>query len=147
MAPAGTRTSVVYFHRSHIRQRNGHSRLVRKMVATSSTFPADVRSGSTRKACGFQGSSGSFGPRWARIQESEIGSALVVSRNDKRAADVASFVDGMECPPIDRGLGREEVAEGSPGGRTVLESPLRKNRHLQAGDRFDAPANDLALEV
>jgi hypothetical protein len=62
-APVGTRVVVVFFHKSHIRQRNGHSRLVRRIVATSSIVPYLVRSGSTKKACGRCGSVGLRGGR------------------------------------------------------------------------------------
>ena len=45
-----TDSSVVFFHRSHIRQRKGHSLFDRKSVATSSTRPFGACSFSTRNA-------------------------------------------------------------------------------------------------
>src|SRR4051812_17189341 len=108
MAPSGTRSSVVYFHRSHIRQRKGHSRFVRKRVVTSSTVPSAVRSGSTRKACARQGSTRFFAPRMERIQASS-----------KRGG---SFVDGMERSPIGHFLLREQSVEYLAGGSAMLET-------------------------
>src|ERR1700674_3078554 len=52
MAPGGTLSVSVLRHRSHIRHRQGHSRFVRKMVATETISPAAVRSSSTRNAYG-----------------------------------------------------------------------------------------------
>ena len=40
MAPRGTVSSSVFTHRSHITQRNGHSRLVRKTTAVGARAPA-----------------------------------------------------------------------------------------------------------
>ncbi len=43
-------TFRVFFHRSHMTQRQGHSRLVRKMVATGTTSPLGEHSSSTKNA-------------------------------------------------------------------------------------------------
>ena len=47
-APGGTVCCVVFFQRSHITQRQGHSRFVRKMVAIWTIGPSSLRSDSTR---------------------------------------------------------------------------------------------------
>src|SRR5260370_32884427 len=119
-AQSRARESVVFFHRSHIRQRKGHSRLVRKIVATSSTAPAAVRSGSTKKACGRHGSTALLGPRRARTAaSSKTGS---------------SFVDRMERSPVGHFLPREQVAEHLTRRGAVVERALGKDRHLEAGN-------------
>src|SRR5438034_222837 len=70
IAPDGTVSIKVFFHKSHITQRHGHSRLVRKIVATETISPDSARSSSTRKAWGLNGSSLFRAPRRARIQRS-----------------------------------------------------------------------------
>src|SRR5580698_9820171 len=56
MAPAGTLSVRVFFHRSHMTQRHGHSRLVRKIVLTFTISASLERSTSAKK---FQGCCGS----------------------------------------------------------------------------------------
>jgi tetratricopeptide (TPR) repeat protein len=50
IAPAGTLSVSVFRHRSHIRQRQGHSRFVRKTVATVTISPDAAHSSSTTNA-------------------------------------------------------------------------------------------------
>src|SRR5438034_11615320 len=70
ICPGATESSSVFFHRSHIRQRNGHSRFVRNSVATSTTRPFALGSGSTSQAYGRSGDTRLRGGRWATIQSS-----------------------------------------------------------------------------
>ena len=49
-APGGAGSGSVFFQRSHMRQRHGHSRLVRKIVATGTTSPDSAISFSTKAA-------------------------------------------------------------------------------------------------
>src|ERR1700722_1329547 len=129
MAPSGTRWSVVYFQRSHIKQRNGHSRFVRKRVATSSTLPPVVRSGSTKKACGCHGSAGGFGGRCARIQRSFS----------------SRFIERMEGPAIGSFVGGKEFGS-SFCCRTVLESAFLIDRHVETREGFHAARDHFSLE-
>src|SRR5580765_6192976 len=70
MAPGGTGSVVVFFQRSHMTQRHGHSRLVRNTVATGTTSPDSDRSSSMRNAAGRPGSTEFRAGRRARIQRS-----------------------------------------------------------------------------
>src|SRR5271155_840497 len=70
MAPAGTVSVRVLRHRSHIKQRKGHSRLVIKTVATGSIVPVWLRSCSTKYSYGICGSRASRAGRRLSIQAS-----------------------------------------------------------------------------
>src|SRR6202040_3399489 len=72
ICPGATDCSRVFFHKSHIRQRNGHSRLVRKIVATSTLPPLGAASGSTKNAYGRSGDTALRGGRRDTIQSSSI---------------------------------------------------------------------------
>src|ERR1700734_496222 len=57
IAPTGTVPVRVFFHRSHITQRHGHSRLVRNSVFTGTISPSFERSSSAKNCQGRVGSS------------------------------------------------------------------------------------------
>src|SRR5580658_5469530 len=56
IAPTGTVSVRVFFHRSHITQRHGHSRLVRNSVFTRTISPSLERSSSEKNCQGRIGS-------------------------------------------------------------------------------------------
>src|ERR1700704_60972 len=56
IAPSGTVSVSVFFHKSHIRQRQGHSLLVSRIVPELTTRPDRARSCSRKKECGWRGS-------------------------------------------------------------------------------------------
>src|SRR5690606_8069689 len=133
MAPSGTVRSVVYFHRSHIRHRYGHSRFVRNTVATSSTCPPAARSGSTRKAYGREGSTSSFAGRIATISRS-------------KKTGYRSDILPHEYLPVLRFTLRKKHLERLAVDCAFLEPPLFEYRHLDARHGLYAAPNDLALE-
>src|SRR4051812_13172356 len=112
MLPTGTRWSVVFFHRSHIRQRKGHSRLASRSVATSSTSPARVRSGSTKAPFARHGSTAFFAGRRARIRRSSQAGGAPRAR---RPRGTARGIVGVFRPVGGRGCG-----VGPGGGRHAL---------------------------
>src|SRR5205807_1158040 len=135
MAPAGVRSVVVYFHKSHMTQRKGRSRLVRKTVATSSTSPSAVRSCSTSTPCALYGSTARRTPsgRRASTHSSSHGGSSLVER--------------MEHPPVGRLAAGEQLGERLPARRPVLEAALLEQRHVQPRHLLDAGRDDLALEA
>src|SRR5580658_8991562 len=56
IAPTGTVSVRVFFHRSHITQRHGHSRLVRNSVFTATILPSLECSSSAKNCQGRVGS-------------------------------------------------------------------------------------------
>src|ERR1700730_14439114 len=67
IAPGGTEVVKVFRHKSHITQRQGHSRLVKKTVATGRISPEADNSCSTKNKYGFCGSRVSRSGRRSRI--------------------------------------------------------------------------------
>src|SRR6266850_862031 len=55
IAPGGTVSVRVFFHKSHIKQRHGHSLLVSRIVPELTTCPDSERSSSRKYACGSKG--------------------------------------------------------------------------------------------
>ena len=68
MAPGGTLSGRVFFQRSHIKQRQGHSLLVRRMTPEETRRPDRLSSCSRKKPWGLNGSTGFRDGRCARIQ-------------------------------------------------------------------------------
>src|ERR1051326_8174846 len=56
MAPGGTRSVSVVFHKSHIKQCQGHSLFVSKIVPDCTTRPEAALSSSRKNPCGLNGS-------------------------------------------------------------------------------------------
>ena len=73
LVPGGVASGSVFCQRSHIRQRQGHSRLVRKIVAIDAGWPASSDSSSNRKAAATFGSRRFRLPRRSRIHRSRFG--------------------------------------------------------------------------
>src|SRR5258706_3277465 len=68
IAPGGTVSVRVCFHKSHIKQRHGHSLLVTRIVPEVTMRPDSERSSSRKNPCGLNGSSVfRRGGRWAAI--------------------------------------------------------------------------------
>ena len=68
MAPGGTVRVVVFFHKSHIKHRHGHSLFVSNMTADLMMSPDALSSSSRKNPCGFSGSTALRGGRCAVIQ-------------------------------------------------------------------------------
>src|ERR1044071_4688385 len=68
MAPLGTECVRVFFQRSHIKQRHGHSLLVSRTTAELRISPELLLSTSRKKPCGLNGSSLFRRGRWETIQ-------------------------------------------------------------------------------
>src|SRR5712692_7751269 len=112
-------------------QRQGHSRFVRKIVATGTLSPLPVASSSRKKAYGRAGSTAFRGGRSRRT-----GDALTPS----------SRVDGQELAPV-VGLGVwKAVPERLFTTGAVLEAAFREDGHPEARDRLDAARDDFAFQ-
>src|SRR5262249_38068001 len=122
-----------------------HSLFVKKIVATSSTFPVALSSCSTRNACGLPESTAFFAERAWRIVRSSSrpifrGSrdgclpckGLAINRRERLA--VAHFVHGKQSR-------KQSLRDGPP-----LEAPLFETRHRDSRHLFNSPPHDLPLQ-
>ena len=91
----GTRSSSVFVHRSHITQRNGHSRLVRKTTAVGTSAPDSSGSSSQAVAYARWGSTRFLAPRWSRTKRihrefAPAGTTSICSDASARSPESAS---------------------------------------------------------
>ena len=124
MAPSGTVSSSVFRQRSHITHRQGHSRLVRKIVATSTAWPSGPGSVSATKAYGRHGSRTFRAGRRSSIQR-------LRAAGDR---GIACDVSVGPCPIVHAGTALPETrsAAGSHAVRSRSSHWRRKTCRHQA---------------
>src|ERR1700733_13313509 len=117
IAPARTVSAKVFFHKSHIKQRHGHSRLVRNNVLTETISPSREHSSSAKNKYGRSGSTRLRGGRSAAIQASRP-AASTGTEEDMLTNTAKEIVCGI------RPRGRVDARVERPPAKRRVESAV-----------------------